>query len=64
MSSEAVTYCDYYHILPTTEHTRELVWSCCGGPYVERPYGHYADCTSRDQRSELTKPSRNRIVWQ
>lgn len=39
-----VRYCDFYGVTPETGDDYEKVWPCCGGPYAERPQGHYADC--------------------
>jgi hypothetical protein len=44
---QAVRWCDYHDLAPTDDDDYELVWPCCGGPYFERPYGHYADCSNK-----------------
>lgn len=29
---------------PGTDDPWSRDWKCCGGPYDERPAGHYSDC--------------------
>lgn len=45
--TKPVRYCDFYDIAPTDDDDYAPVWPCCGGPYDERPGGHYADCPTK-----------------
>jgi hypothetical protein len=44
--SNPVRHCDFYRYTPGSDDSDAYVWvhPCCGGPWGERPYGHYADC--------------------
>jgi hypothetical protein len=41
-----VYHCDFYGYPPgaNIDDAFVQVYPCCGGPYSERPYGHYANC--------------------
>lgn len=42
--SDRVRHCDFYRYTPGSDDAYAWVHPCCGGPWGERPYGHYADC--------------------
>lgn len=44
MSVERVRHHAFYDYPPIDRDDYAWVHPCCGGPWVERPYGHYADC--------------------
>lgn len=46
--SDRVRHCDFYRYTPGSDDSDAYVWvhSCCGGPWEERPYGHYAYCAN------------------
>lgn len=39
---------------PESDDDYEWVHPCCGGPWSERPEGHYADCPAK--QLERSKP--------
>ena len=46
--SDRVRHCDFYRYCASRADDPDAyawVHSCCGGPWEERPYGHYAGCT-------------------
>lgn len=48
-AEQRVRHCDFYSYTPDADDYDAWEWvhSCCGGPWLERPFGHYADCPSR-----------------
>lgn len=49
VDEKRVRHCDFYHYTPAAFDYEGWDWvhSCCGGPWIERPFGHYADCPSK-----------------
>lgn len=47
--SDRVRHCDFYrYCASTVDDPDAYAWvhPCCGGPWEERPYGHYASCAN------------------
>lgn len=45
--SNPMRHCDFYRYCASAiDDPDAYVWvhPCCGGPWEERPYGHYASC--------------------
>ena len=45
--SNPVRHCDFYRYCASAiDDPDAYAWvhACCGGPWEERPYGHYAGC--------------------
>lgn len=52
--SDRIRHCDFYSYEPESDDDYEWVHPCCGGPWSERPEGHYADCPAK--QLERSKP--------
>jgi len=53
--SNPVRHCDFYrYCASAVDDPDAYVWvhSCCGGPWEERSYGHYAGCPESPNRKE------------
>jgi hypothetical protein len=49
-----VRHHDFYDYTPESDDPDAWAWvqDCCGGPWEERPHGHYAGCPVGNQPQE------------